>query len=321
MNPISNAAIEYSLLILLEEATIGFAAYVNRLHRTFTQRNASFEIIILVNGTERFFSGEISLITPACNNIKAYVFNRKTTQAACLKAGLKESRGQIIVACGAYQQITEESFLRLIDSLDDDIDIVCPWRQKRVDPKINQVQSQLFNLLAKFLLDTSLNDLSCNVRVFKRYVLEEVSLYGNMYRFLPILAEKRGFKHVEIKCEHYEERGDTGIYHISEYVARLIDILTIYFNTKFIRKPLRFFMSIGAISIGSSLLIGGHITFQRLFLGVPVGNRPILLLSVFLLSLGVQITGVGLLGEIVSFALGRQRNEYKISQTKNIDLD
>ena len=318
MKAIKNSPVEYSILILLEEPSEGFADFINRIHQTFTQHTDSFEIVILANGSEAFLHSQFAFISPFLQNIRAYRFNYKTTQAVCLKAGLKESQGQKIMACGSYQQITEESYLRLINSLTDDVDIVCPFRQGRVDPKINQLQSKLFNWFVKFLFDTQLNDLNSNVRVFHRNVLEDINLYGNMYRFFPILAEQNGLKTREVNCDHYEERGKTGLYQLSEYVVRIIDILTIYFNTKFVRKPLRFFMGFGAVFIGISLLLGGYITFLKIFFEYPIGDNPLLLLSVFLLSIGGQSTGIGLLGEIISFNIGRKKNEYQITQTINI---
>lgn len=316
-----NVLLDYSVLILLEDLSDGFADYVNRLNSAFQHRSDSFEIIIIANGTGAYMSSQIRLIKPSLNSIRAFCLNNKTTQAVCLKAGMVESRGRKIVACGSYQQITEDSFFRLIDSLNNEIDIACPRRQQRVDPMFNQVQSRFFNWFVRHFLDCQFNDLSSNVRVFHRHVLEDINLYGNMYRFLPILAKEKGFKTLEVDCEHFQERGKTGIYPLSEYVVRVIDILTVYFNTKFIRKPLRFFMRLGTLFIAGSMLIAFFITIQKIFFGIPLGDRPALLLTVFLLTMGAQITSVGLLGEIISFTLGRKKNVYRISKTMNMQDD
>jgi dolichol-phosphate mannosyltransferase len=145
--------------------------------------------------------------------------------------------------------------------------------------------------------------------------LEETELYGNMFRFLPVLAAVKGFKIVEVPVDHLEERGETGLYSLSDYIARLVDIFTLFFNTSFTRKPLRFFSGIGVgfILVG---ILGMFILFiQRFFFSVLVGNRPFLFLSLLIIILGVLISSAGLLGEIIAFTNGRHKKEYAIEKT------
>lgn len=222
--------------------------------------------------------------------------------------------GDIIVACGSYQQITKESFGELLDSIADDTDIISPWRQRRVDPFFNQLQSRIFNYLARKIIGTDLHDLSCTVKIFRREVLEETKLYGNMYRFLPIVAAQKGFISKEIKCEHYKEKGKTGFYKISEYIERIIDILTLYFNVRFIKKPLRFFSAIGSVFLVIGLFIICLVFTQRIFYDHAIGDRPILLLAIVFMVLGAQSASFGLLGEIIAFTHGRKQKGYAIKK-------
>jgi hypothetical protein len=183
-----------------------------------------------------------------------------------------------------------------------------------VDPAINQLQSRLFNTIVKKVVGTSLHDLSCTVKIFRRQVLEETRLYGNMYRFLPIVAARRGFRYKEIPCEHLEERGKTGLYGISLYLERIIDILTLYFNTRFARKPLRFFSNIGAFFFAAGALPVLYVLAEKIFQSQPLGKRPGLLLAIFFMVLGAQSASVGLLGEIIAFTQGRKRKEYTVEK-------
>lgn len=304
----------YSIIILLEDPHADFPQFVKNLHNVFSTRGDSFEILIMANGTGGFLRNQLTELQGFSHAIKAFEFNAKTTQAVCLQAGLNESSGKIIVACGSYQQITNDSFNQLLDTLDEGTDIISPWRQGRVDPSFSQFQSRAFNALVRTLIKSDLHDLSCTVKIFRREVLEETKIYGNMYRFLPIVAAQKGFKTREVKCEHHQERGKTGFYALSDYVTRLIDIFTLFFNMRFIKKPLRFFSSVGL----GSLLIGLFITFyvfvEKFFMGHPIGDRPALLLAIFFMVLGVQAASVGLLGEIITFTHGRQRKEYTIEK-------
>lgn len=306
---------KYSIIVLLEQEHEDFAQFIKNLHSLFSTQNSPFEILIIANGTGSFLRYQITKLQGLNHRLKAFDFHTPTTQAACLKTGLQESNGEIIVVFGSYQQITHKSLIQLLDSFDDGIDIISPWRQHRVDPPFNQFQSKVFNTLVRMITKSDLHDLSCTVKIFRREVLEKTEIYGNMYRFLPVLAARKGFKIKEAKCQHYQERGKTGLYRLLDYATRLLDILTLYFNTRFTRKPLRFFSSIGLGFLLVGFLITVYVFVQRFFMNLPVGDRPILLLAIFFMVLGVQATSIGLLGEVIAFTHGRHRKEYTIEKT------
>jgi len=306
--------VKYSVIILLEEQHQDFAPFIQNLYDLFSSREDSFEILIMANGTEGFLKNELKSLQSCNDRLKAFALNKKTPQAVCLKAGFRESNGEIIVVCGSYQQITKNSFIQLLESLDDKTDIISPWRQHRIDPSFNQFQSRVFNSLVRWISKADLHDLSCTIKIFRRQVLKDTKIYGNMYPFLPIIAARKGFRNKEVKCEHYQERGKTGFYSLSEYITRIIDIFTLYFNTRFTRKPLRFFSALGAIFLVAGLLITAYVFAQRIFMGQLIGGRPILLLAILFMVLGVQAASVGLLGEIIAFTHGRQRKEYTIEK-------
>ena len=304
---------KYSVIVLLENRTEDFSEFVNRLHEIFLSTTDVFEIVIVANGTEGFLKNELLDIKNS-DGIRAFALSKKSTQAICLKAALNECSGEIIMACESYQQITMDSFIKLLQSFDEDTDIISPWRQKRVDSKLSRLQSEFFNILVRKVVGTKLHDLSCTVKMFRREVLEETDLYGNMYRFLPILASQKGFKNKEVKCEHYQERGKTGFYGISEYLTRIIDIFTLYFNTRFTRKPLRFFSAIGVTFLLFGFLTTLYVFIEKIFMHRPIGDRSALLAAVFLAVFGIQVASVGLLGEIIAFTYGRRKHEYTIEK-------
>ena len=307
---------KYSIIVLLEREEMykGSVQFIQKLFELFSNRQETFEIIVIANGIGEFLRDELMDLLIRHDLVKAIEFNSKTTQAVCLKAALEETSGEIMVVCGSYQQITDNSLLELLDSLDSKTDIVTPWRQHRVDSVINQFQSKLFNSLVRKLTASNYHDTSCTVKVFRREVLEDVEIYGNMYRFLPILADQRGFKTEEIKCEHFQQLGKSTYYGLSHYINIFIDIFTLYFNTWFTRKPLRFFSTVGLIFLLVGLLITAYIFAERFFMNYPIGDRPFLLLAILFMVLGVQVASVGLLGEIIAFTHGRQRQEYTIEK-------
>jgi hypothetical protein len=306
----------YSIIVLLEleEMHSGSVQFIEELYELFSYKEELFELVVIANGIGEFLKNELKTLLNRHDTIKELEFNRKTTQAVCLKAALKETSGEIMIVCGSYQQITSESLLKLLDHLNDDIDIVAPWRQHRVDSVLNQFQSKLFNALVRKLTASVYHDTSCTVKVFRREVLENVEIYGSMYRFLPILSYQKGFKTKEIKCEHYQQHGKSTYYGLTHYINIFIDIFTLYFNTWFSKKPLRFFSAIGIFLSLTGLFIAFYVFVEKIFLGYSIGDRPLLMLAIFFMVLGAQAASTGLLGEIIAFTHGRHRKEYTVEK-------
>ena len=305
---------DLSIIVLLEQQYPDFFEYIAHLSKLFSENGKKFEILVVANGTGNFFRSQLNQLRDSNIPIRAFEFGTRTTQAVCLKAILKEARGKILLICGSYQQLPDASILNLVNSMNDEIDLINPWRKLRVDPAFNQFQSKIFNWLVNLFVKTDLHDFSCTVKVCRRVVLEETELYGNMFRFLPVLAAAKGFRVKEIPAEHHQERGKTGFYSYSEYITRLIDIFTLFFNTRFSRKPLRFFSAAGVVFIFSGLFSMLILFGQRFFSAVPVGNRPFFFLALLITILGVLIASAGLLGEIIAFTNGRHKKEYTIEK-------
>ena len=303
-----------STIFLLEERYKDFAEYVIRLDQLFSVSGKSYEILVVANGTGNFFRSQLPQLQELNGKIRAFEYGARTTQAVCLKAILKETRGELILICGDYQQVTNASMLNIIDAVGEDIDVISPWRKKRVDPSFNQFQSRVFNWLVRRFIRTDLHDFSCTVKVVRRAVLEETELYGNMFRFLPVLAAAKGFRIKEVAVDHLQERGKTGFYSPSDYIARLVDIFTLFFNTSFTRKPLRFFSGIGISFILVGILGMLMLFIQRFFFSITIGNRPSLFLALLLTILGVLVSSAGLLGEIIAFTNGRHKKEYTVEK-------
>jgi hypothetical protein len=202
--------------------------------------------------------------------------------------------------------------LRMVS--DGSADLALPWRRGRVDPAINQWQSRLYNALVRHMTGADVHDLSSTLRVVRRAVLEETPLYGDLYRYLPLLAKKRGFKVCEIPAPHTRELGKVGYFGTSVYVSRFVDLLAIRFNLGFARKPLRYFGLRGVLLfLGGALCMTGAVALK--ITGVDdLGNSPLLMIGLVLFLTGSGLWGVGLLGEILAFTLGRKHKDYVVEK-------
>jgi hypothetical protein len=305
---------EISIVILLTEESPDFARYVTALCDLMERRGTTFELLIIANGVERFLKSQLGSLPNGHNNILAFSFPSRVSQAVCVRAALKESSAETLVMCGSYPQITMDSLSELLDAFDAHVDLLCPWRRHRVDPFFKKLQSRVFTTLIVFLTGSKLHDLNCTPRILRRQVLEMLRMYGNMYRFLPILAQQKGYRVKEVIARHAQERGKAGFYSFSEYLERLVDIGTLYFNTRFSRKPLRFFSSIGAGLMAAGGLITLWVFFQKIVHQNDIGNSLELMTAVILMVAGVAAAGLGLLGEIIAFTHGRQLKEYTIEK-------
>jgi hypothetical protein len=234
-------------------------------------------------------------------------------EATALSVGFHHARGDALLTLPAFHQVDAAELPRLLQALRN-ADMVVGRRWPRADSTFNRLQTGFFAAGVRLLTRTPFHDLGCNVRALRRKVCEEVLLYGDQQRFLPILAANRGFRVVEIDLAQSRRDGYRRVYRPGIYLQRAIDVLTIFFLTKFTRRPMRFFGLLGSATAGAGALYILVLVFQRLFLDMALADRPALLLSSLLVVLGVQIFAMGLIGELIIFAHARQLTEYAIDE-------
>jgi glycosyltransferase involved in cell wall biosynthesis len=290
---------------------------LEEIYRRFSgqldQTGHSYEFIFVADGVTGQTFQVLQALQREHTTVKIIKFNRVFGEAVALSAGFDKASGEIIITLAPFMQTHPEDLPKLLDEIKTDADMVIGWRYPRVDPLINRWQSAVFNWITHQLTKFPLHDLNCSLRVMRREVVTAIPVYGDQFRFLPVLAHRQGFRVKEIQVRHVEERGATGLYGLGSYVRRLMDILTLFFLVKFTKKPLRFFGLIGSTLLGSGLAINLYLSAVRL-LGHPIGDRPMLLLGVLLMVVGVQVVSIGLVGEIIIFAHAKQIREYHVEK-------
>jgi hypothetical protein len=202
----------------------------------------------------------------------------------------------------------------MLQKIAEGADLVTPWRRPRVDPRLNRIQSATFNWVIRQIIRMDFHDLNCYFRAIRREVLDEVSVYGDMYRFLPVIAHRKGFRVVELPVRHLKEWGTAGFYGLGVYVRRFLDVVAVMFLTKFTHRPLRFFGSLGALFEIVGGVILAVLAYQKFFHGAGLYNRPLFLVGVMVVVLGVQIIGFGLVGEIIIYTQARNLREYRVER-------
>ena len=247
--------------------------------------------------------------------VRSIGFQQSFGESVCLSAGFDQARGRVLVTSPQYVQVDPHELGTMLARIDAGADFVTPWRHPRIDPLLNRVQSAAFNWLMRRVVHMKFHDLNCYFRVLRREVLQEIALYGDMYRFLPVIAFRQGFRVEEVQVRHLQEWGGAGFFGVGVYARRALDVLGMVFLAKFTLKPLRFFGFVGGLFslVGGSL--AGTIVVQHVFFGKDgIYNRPLFFLGVILFVLGMQIIGFGLVGEIIIYTQARNLREYRIER-------
>lgn len=306
---------DYSVVMLVEDGAADFSGYLLELHGHLDRLGLSHELILAVNGYGAFARACLQSWPEGGPVVQVRELTRRVPSGICLQTVLGDCRGETLIVCGPYRQIGDSGLEALLQAVSKGgADLALPWRQGRVDPAVNQWQSHLFNALVRRLTGTDVHDLSSTLRVVRRTVLEETPLYGDLYRYLPLLAKRRGFKVREIPAPHALELGKVGYYGLREYVSRFVDLLAIRFNLGFARKPLRYFGMHGVLLFLAGALFMASAVVLKVTGVDDLGNSPLLMIGLVLFLTGSSLWGVGLLGEILAFTLGRKHKDYVVEK-------
>jgi len=307
--------IEVSILIHVTRTDVQVGTLARAYSLAAEELDRRVEILFILDGIAGRVLQELEAMQADRDDIKVLALQGAGIgESNAYRAGLEHARGRYLLTVVDYLQVDPYELRGHLAALDDGKDLICSWRWPRIDPALNRLQSRAFNWFLRIFSRVDLNDLNCGFRAMRREVLEEIPIYGDLYRFLPIIATRRGFKVEERKVRHLEEQGKTGFFGIGVYFRRLLDILAVTFLTRFTRKPLRFFGIIGLVLIALGLLLGLPPFFARVFVeGASMQNRPIFLMGVVLVTFGIQLIALGLVGEIIIFTHGRNLKDYKIN--------
>jgi hypothetical protein len=239
--------------------------------------------------------------------------SRRFGETAAVLAGFASTKAEQLMILPSFEQVETASLGRVLEALAD-ADLVTARRYPRCDSQLRRAQSRVFEACLRGFGGSRFRDPGCTVHALRRTVLEETPLYGEQHGFLPLLAANVGFKTVEIDVP--QARGDAArrIHRPHGYLQRLVDVLSVFFLTRFTRRPLRFF---GPFGVGCTLVgVTGLaiVVVQRLFFGLPLAERPALILSSLFVALGLQVLAIGLIGELIVFIHARSMRQYRVRE-------
>lgn len=281
-----------------EEETIRLACH--QVKNLLDRLEESAEIIVVDDGsTDKTFQ-ILKEIKAEAGELKIIRLRANFGQTAALSAGFSNAAGEIIVTMDSDLQNDPNDIPRLLEKMKEGYDVVSGWRRKRKDPLFSRrIPSWIANRIISRFTGVYLHDYGCTLKAYKKEIIEDIELYGQMHRFIPALARWVGGKIGEVEVSHYPRKFGRSKYGIGRTIRVILDLITVKFLLSYSASPMQIFGLIGLGSGGLGFLWMVYLVFQRLFMGIPLGGRPALLLSVMLVFLGIQFISIGLLGELL----------------------
>lgn len=288
---------------------------IYRVHaKVLNQLGRAFEFVYVFDGGFEEGARQLEPLQSSGEPIRVVILPRRFGEATALTVGFEQARSEILLTLSSYLQVMPEGIERVLKMIEEGCDLVVARRFPRIDSWMNRIQTRGFHFLTRRLTGVDLHDMSCGLKGMRRRVARELNLYGDLHRFLPLLAYQRGFRVTEVAIPQHPADGRVRVYQPGVYLRRLLDILTLVFLFKFTKKPLRFFGLIGVGLFGAGFLISAVLAVQKMLGMTALTDRPLLIFGVLLMVLGVQTGSIGLLGEIIIFTHARKVKDYTIDK-------
>lgn len=273
---------------------------------------SAYEVILVDDGsTDASYRAAVAL-QAADRRVRVVQFRRNFGKTAALQAGFRLARGRRVVTIDADMQEDPAELFRLLEPLDAGYDLVSAWRIKRNDPISKTWPSRVFNTVVSRLTGVQLHDFNCGFKAYSDEVVRDLRLYGDLHRFIPVLAHQQGFRVAEVPVEHSPRRFGRSKFGARRLGRGYLDFVQVLFLTSYLRRPLRLFGAVGTLLVLAGTLICAYLTLLWLQGARPIGDRPLLTLGVLMLITGLQFFSTGLVGEMLRHSTYHPGDEYNI---------
>ncbi len=280
----------------------------------------SYEVIVVDDGSRDRSFALLKAIAEEDPRFTVVQLRRNFGQTAAFSAGFAEARGEVVITMDADLQNDPRDVPLLMAKIDEGYDIVSGWRKDRQDRFWDRrLPSMIANQLISNVTDVQLHDYGCSLKAYRRDVLQHVRLYGELHRFIPALASQVGGTVTEVAVNHHARQYGSSKYGIGRTIRVVLDLITVWFLGTYATRPIHVFGTMGLASAAMGLLIGFYLTFLKIFFDQDIGGRPLLLLGVLLVVIGVQLITMGLIGEMVirTYYESQSKPIYHVRQTVN----
>jgi glycosyltransferase involved in cell wall biosynthesis len=287
-----------SLVIPLFNEEESVTPLSHEIRKALSRVYIDYEVIFVDDGSTDASLQKLKEITRTDNRFKYLSFRKNYGKSAALHEGFKATSGDAVVTLDADLQDDPHEIQNLLKKLEAGYDLCSGWKKKRQDPLIKKVSSKFFNFITRIISGVKIHDFNCGLKAYRKEVVENVKVYGELHRYIPVLASWQGFSVTEVPVNHHQRRYGKTKFGVSRFFKGFIDLITVIFVTRYIKRPMHFFGFLGALSFLAGFIILGYLTFLWIH-GIPLSNRPMLFLGMLLIIVGAQLFAVGLLGEVI----------------------
>ena len=288
-----------SVVIPVHDEERSVALLYDELSAAFAGDSRTWEAVFVDDGSSDGTFAALTRLHGANDNVRVVRLRRNFGKAAALDAGFGEATGNVVVTIDGDLQDDPSEIPRLLAKLDEGYDLVSGWKTKRRDPLTRRIPSRIFNTVAGKVSGVHLHDLNCGLKAYRAEVVEGMQLYGELHRYIPVLAHYRGYRVTELPVNHRPREHGRSNYGVERYVRGFLDLLTVTFMGRYRHRPLHLFGGLGLLAGMMGLAILVYLTIVKLA-GHAIGQRPLLTLGVLLVVVGVQLLSLGLLSELIT---------------------
>lgn len=300
--------IDVSVLIPVKDEEATLATLLGEIDAAFaTMPENGYEVIFVDDGSTDTSWDVMTQLAADNPHVRALRLRRNFGKAAALAAAVDEARGHRVVTMDADLQDDPAEVPRLLAELDDGADLVSGHKADRKDPLGKRIPSKFFNFMTNVMTGLKINDHNCGLKAARTEVYRRVPLYGELHRYIPALAHQTGYKVRELAVNHRPREHGKSKYGFERYVRGAIDLLTVMTITKYGRRPAHLFGGLGLLSAFIGFVVLAYLTVVKIFGGQAIGDRPLLMLGILLVILGVQLISIGLIAEIVLHRTANRR--------------
>jgi glycosyltransferase involved in cell wall biosynthesis len=288
-----------SVVVPVHDEERSVALLLDEVDAALQPLGTPWEAIFVDDGSTDGSFAALTRLHAARDNVVVIRLRRNFGKAAALAAGFAQAHGEVIVTIDGDLQDAPAEIPKLLAKLDEGFDLVSGWKTKRRDPLLRRLLSRLFNRVAGWLSGVRLHDMNCGLKAYRAEVVRGLRLYGELHRFIPVLAHHRGFRIAEVPVNHRPREHGRSRYGLERYLRGFLDLLTVSFIGRYRHRPLHLFGGLGlALStVGIGVLL--YLTVVKL-MGHAIGQRPLLILGVLLVVVGLQVFSLGLITELIT---------------------
>lgn len=291
---------ELSIVVPLYNEAENLGELYREIKASCEKLSKTYEIIFVDDGSQDQSCEILRDINKKDEKVKIIRLRKNFGQTSALSAGFDYAKGDVVISLDADLQNDPEDFHVLLEKIEEGYDIVSGWRQQRKDNFLTRrFPSLIANWLISLITGVKLHDYGCTLKAFRKNVIKNIHLYGELHRFIPAIASTMGVSIAEVEVNHRARRHGKSKYSVFRFTKVIFDLLTVKFLLSYSTRPLQIFGFFGLISGMAGFIIGLYLSYERLILKQAIGGRPLLLLAILLMVIGIQFISLGLLAEIM----------------------